>query len=130
MPGRGSVGQCHVHEKPRQPASAWIGAAQAPYSNDLKEFKMLTLAEAKLHLRVDHDDEDALIQSLIEAACDAVAHHLNKQPTDLFFSIEPSLRAAALLLVGDLYQNREAQAGSALHANPTYARLLAPYRVY
>ena len=91
---------------------------------------MLTLAEAKLHLRVDHDDEDVLIQSLIEAACDAVAHHLNKQPTDLFFSIEPSLRAAALLLVGDLYENRMAQTDRPLSDNKTFQRLLAPYRSY
>ena len=115
---------------PTASGKQYLVCAAGTYSNPFERNQMLTLAEAKLHLRVDHDDEDALIQSLIEAACDAVAHHLNKQPTDLFFSIEPSLRAAALLLVGDLYQNREAQAGSALHANPTYARLLAPYRVY
>ena len=91
---------------------------------------MLTLAEAKLHLRVDHDDEDALIQSLIEAACDAVAHHLNMRPADLFFSSEPSLRAAALLLVADLYENRMAQTDRPLTDNKTFQRLLAPYRSY
>ena len=39
------------------------------------------------------------------------------------------VRAAILLRVGDLYENREAQIDRPLHGNPTFERLLNPYRV-
>jgi len=38
----------------------------------------LTLAEAKLHLRVDNTDEDDLIASLIVAATDAAEHYMGR----------------------------------------------------
>ena len=38
-------------------------------------------------------------------------------------------RAAILLRVGDLYENREAQTDRPLHGNQTFERLLNPYRV-
>jgi uncharacterized phiE125 gp8 family phage protein len=40
------------------------------------------------------------------------------------------LKAAILLSVGDLYENREAVSPETLHHNPTFERLLAPYRVW
>ena len=36
--------------------------------------------------------------------------------------------AAILLRVADLYENREAVTDRSLYDNPTFARLLAPYR--
>lgn len=38
---------------------------------------VVTLEEAKLHLRVDHDDEDALIADLIESAKQSADRFLN-----------------------------------------------------
>jgi hypothetical protein len=38
------------------------------------------------------------------------------------------IQAAVLILVGDLYENRERQADRALHENTTYSLLLSPYR--
>lgn len=45
-------------------------------------------------------------------------------------SVPAPLRAAILLLTGDLYENREAQAARALTENEAVARLLAPYIVW
>ncbi|GAO23289.1 phage gp6-like head-tail connector protein [Diaphorobacter sp. DS2] len=91
---------------------------------------MLTLNETKLHLRVDHDDEDALILAMIDTAASAVANDLNMEVIDLDTDAPAPVKSAALLLVGDLYANREAQTERPLTSNQTYARLLAPYRVY
>ena len=92
---------------------------------------MLQLSEVKLHLRIDHGEEDHMLLDLIDTAADAIAHHLNMTPP---LAMPPSLpgpvRSAMLLLVGDLYENRAMQTDKPLHLNPTYERLLAPYRVY
>ena len=40
---------------------------------------MLTLADVKLHLRVTHDDDDVLIQSLIGAAVERIEHHTGRR---------------------------------------------------
>ena len=89
---------------------------------------MLTLTETKMHLRVDHSDEDLLIYSLIEAATAAACDYLNVASLD---NTAPApVKSAALLLVGDLYANREAQADRQLYRNATYQALLNPYRVY
>ena len=91
---------------------------------------MLTLAETKLHLRVDHDDEDVLIEALMATATAACADFLNMPAADLVVAVPAPVKSAALLLVGDLYLNRESQGGQAYHLNPTFERLLNPYRAH
>lgn len=88
---------------------------------------MTTLTEAKAYLRVDTIDEDDTIQSMMDAAQAAACDYLGLDalPDPLPAPIE----AAILLAVGDLYENREAQADVQLFDNRTYTRLLAPYRV-
>lgn len=88
---------------------------------------MLTLEETKLHLRVDHSDEDALIQSLIATATAAVGEYLNA-PEPLDNTVPAPVKSAALLLVGGLFEQREDVSDRQLYRNDTYFRLLAPYR--
>lgn len=45
-------------------------------------------------------------------------------------SVPAPLRAAVLLLTGDLYENREAGGAKALIENPAVQRLLSPYRIW
>lgn len=151
---------------------------------------MLTLQQTKLHQRVDHDDEDALITTFISVAEQSVYEFLNRNvypdqaaldaaiaaaPAELVIAtaayeaaldaadalvdeveaaaaaryaqdayrqaqiasdlvqrgivINDPMRAAALLLVADLYENREGQTERPLFRNATFERLLNPYRV-
>ena len=91
----------------------------------------LTLAEVKLHLRVDSDAEDSLIQQYMAAAHDQVEQFLDRPVPWGVTSATPdgdypaAVRSGELLIVGDLYRNREtnSEPGTALYA------LLFPYRV-
>ena len=96
-----------------------------------ERIQMLQLSEVKLHLRIDHSEEDLLLSDMIDTAADAVASHLNLA-TPLVWppSLPGPVRSAMLLLVGDLYENRAMQSDRPLHMNQTYERLLAPYRQY
>ena len=91
---------------------------------------MLTLDETKLHLRIDHSDEDTLIQSLIDTAAAACADYLNLPPEQLTATTPGPIKSAALLLIGTLYEQRESQSERPYNHNPTFDRLLAPYRAY
>lgn len=91
---------------------------------------MLTLQETKLHLRVDHDDEDTLIAALIDTAHAACANHLNMPAADLVVAVPAPIKSAALLMVGSLYNDRESQGDRPYNKNPVFEALLAPYRNY
>ena len=91
---------------------------------------MLTLTETKLHLRIDHGDEDTLIQSLIATATAACADYLNIDATQLTATTPGPIKSAALLLIGTLYEQRESQSERPYNHNPTFDRLLGPYRAY
>ena len=91
---------------------------------------MLTLAETKLHLRVDHSDEDALIQALMDTATAACADFLNMDAADLVVAVPAPVKSAALLLVGALYEHRESVSERPFSKNPAFEALLNPYRVH
>lgn len=94
---------------------------------------MVTLDDAMMYLRVTHDVEDASIQDMIDAATDAAADYLNLTTSELTAAMPAPVKAAILLQVADLYENRERQASgegaTAYYQNRTYERLLNPYRV-
>ena len=89
---------------------------------------LLTLDEAKLHCRIDHNDEDALLGALIATATTAVADYLNVTTVDS--TAAAPVKSAALLLVGALYEQRESQGDRQFYKNPTFENLLNPYRVH
>ena len=65
---------------------------------------VVTVAEAKAHLRLETDDEDAFIESLIEQA-QAVAEDYCRVT---FESPAPEpVRLAVLLMVAHYYENRD-----------------------
>ena len=91
---------------------------------------MLTLPETKLHLRVDHNDEDALITSLMATATAACAGVRSEEAADLGVAAPAPSKSAALLLVGTLYEQRESVGERPYNRNPTFEALLNPYRVH
>ena len=90
---------------------------------------LLTLDEAKLHCRIDHNDEDSLLGAMIAAAAASVGDFINA-PGALDDTAPAPVKAAALLLVGSLYEQRESQGDRPYNKNPAFEMLLAPYRVH
>ncbi len=86
---------------------------------------MITITEAKQHLRVMHALEDPLIQIYIDAAKKHIAEYLGE---DLPDPMPEDIQCAVLLLTGDLYVNRERQLDRPVYNNVAYQMLLAPYR--
>ena len=80
---------------------------------------MLTLTETKLHLRVDHNDEDALIEALMTTATAACADYLNMDAADRVVAVPAPVKSAALLMVAGLYENREDVSDRQLYRNDT-----------
>lgn len=89
---------------------------------------VITLDDAKKHMRILHDHENSLIESLILVALMHVSDEIDRPLDDpvclVDGQLKPTLRLAALMIVADLYQNREAQQDVDLKPNPTVARLL------
>ena len=93
---------------------------------------IVTLAEAKLHLRVDGSDEDDLIQTYLDAAEAAAAQYLNRAlyatsagTDETGLVMTKDIKVAVLLQAGAFYANREDSAEM-----PTGSRvLLNPYRL-
>lgn len=89
---------------------------------------LLTLDEAKAHLRIDGDDEDAIVEVYADAAVLSCLKSTSRQLVPE--GAEPIFKAAALLMLGDLYGNREGViAGQSFGVSPTVERLLWPYQL-
>ena len=91
---------------------------------------MLDFAETKTYLRVDHYDDDALIQMLMDTATAAAADYLNMPLEQMTTTVPSPIKSAAMLMVNDLYANREAQGDRQFYKNPTFENLLNPYRAH
>lgn len=88
---------------------------------------MITLPDAKRHLRIEYDDEDDAIAVYVAAANKAVLDYCRRDAVPA--GGEPVFKSAALLVVGDLYENREAQSSVALFENRAARSLIDPYRM-
>lgn len=87
---------------------------------------MITLQEAKTHCRIDGDDNDTELTTMIAAATAHVENYIGV----VYPGEAPApVKSAALLLVGDLFENREAQSDTAMYTNRTFIQLLNPYRM-
>lgn len=96
---------------------------------------MIDLARVKIHLKVDDDEEDALITGYIESAKSHVAMHCDRllveadpvEPEQM--GLTPDVEQAVLLLVGHWYANREAVVvGTISSAVPLAVERLLWYR--
>jgi hypothetical protein len=88
---------------------------------------IVSIDEIVKHLRIGGANELALLALYEGAASEYIKAFTNRDFVDE--DVPFAVKAAALLLIGDLYENREAQ-GPALHENRTVERLLWPHRVF
>jgi hypothetical protein len=104
---------------------------------------MLTLAEIKAQLRLDQDDnsEDLHLEGLAAAAVESVELSINRKlyrsGADLTADssapagamvMTAGLKIAALMVLSDLYNNREASAFTKIEVNPAVQKLIQPHR--
>ncbi len=96
---------------------------------------MLELATVKMHLRVDGDEEDALIGGYVEAAKAHVEQHCDRKLVDadpvehVEMGLTRDVEQAILLMVGHWYANREAVAvGTIATVMPLAVERLLWYR--
>lgn len=67
---------------------------------------MITLTDAKLFLRIDGDEEDTLISSLLIMSTELVEGILRRKISE-FETIPETIKQAVLLAVATLYENRQ-----------------------
>lgn len=95
---------------------------------------IVTLEDAKKHLNVDFDDDNGYISTLIEVATERIESHLDIKFDDVFDdtdSIPKSIKHAILLLIGELYKNRELTTENSVNELPfTINYLLTNYKNY
>jgi uncharacterized phage protein (predicted DNA packaging) len=95
---------------------------------------MIDLQDVKDHLRIDHDAEDVGLMLMLDAAEQHIACHLEIEGGTLDplqddqGHLPAPIHVAVLMLVGDLYLNREGQSDRRLFENGAFCRLLNPYR--
>lgn len=97
----------------------------------------VSLSDAKAHLRVESNDEDALISAICLAVTQIAEHTLQKalisrdgivgyggSPDD----VPKAIRQWLLLQIGHYYENRESSTSFKVEGLPFADRLLDPFR--
>ena len=80
----------------------------------------VSLQEAKTYLRIDGEEEDSLLATLISAARQHCGNYLNASlPTET----PPPVKQALLILISHFYEQRSGET-----IPPVVYALLAPYR--
>ncbi|NEX63450.1 head-tail connector protein [Noviherbaspirillum galbum] len=87
---------------------------------------MITLDEAKNFIRVDDNADDDLILGMIATAKAHVENYTGETYAD--GEVPAPIKSAALLLIGELYDNRGIQYNEAIYTSRTFANLLNQYR--
>ena len=67
---------------------------------------MLTLQETKVFLRVDGDEDDTLISSLIITA-QVLTEDILRRPLSGFGELPDPIKQAMLIIIGTLYEERQ-----------------------
>lgn len=96
----------------------------------MSEFN-ITTDKTKEHLRVLHNRDDAQINLFIKTALVDIANFIDREllsVTDPTGDLPAPLEAAVYMIVGDLYHNRSTQSDKSYFSNPTFERLVFPYR--
>lgn len=91
----------------------------------------ITLPFAKQYLRVDYDEDDTLIETMIVAAQGHIQSYLNRKFTD-FDELPDEFTIVCLALIGAYYDNRSIlPVDKAKEAIDTlYGAILNPYRYW
>ena len=91
---------------------------------------IVSLDEAKKHLNVGFDDDNEYISTLIAVASERIESHIDRKFEE-FEVIPMSIKHAVLLLVGELYNNRELTTENSVNELPfTIDYLLTNYKNY
>jgi len=92
---------------------------------------LIPLEDIKYHLRVSQEpdsEQDPQLELMYEAAIDYCHRFIDADiPVDSN-GLNPSFRAAVLLVIGDLFENRESGSGADYSPNKTVERLLHFHR--
>lgn len=85
----------------------------------------------KKHMRVDHSHEDDLIRTYFFSALEWVERYTQRCFSPITAEgLPPSVFSAVMLIVADLYENREAQQDKPLSTNKNVLMFLHPLRRY
>lgn len=94
---------------------------------------LITLEEIKYHLRLDpepDEEQDPQLIAMYESAINYCENYMDRTiPFEGEDTINPSVRAAVLLIIGDLFEHREQTVVGAITARiPTALNLLHFHR--
>jgi uncharacterized phage protein (predicted DNA packaging) len=85
---------------------------------------LYSIDEVKLHLRVESDDDDELIEAMMDAAEQQVLQYCNISLVP--YGKEATFKVAALMAISAMYDNRSGSAEAILPASAK--TLINPYR--